>query len=93
MVVINSQLTSPQVECDEIIKCIRSSNLHFSVQETPFSLYVTVRKKLVRNDVKAPRESEILLNELPITKENCDSLAQKNYDIRIALKVVENVIQ
>ena len=90
MVVINSQLTSPQAECDEIIKCVRSSNLHFSVQETPFSLYVTVRKKLVRNDVKAPRESEILLNELAITKENCNSLAQKNYDIRIALKVVED---
>ena len=53
---------------------------------------MTVRKKLVRNDVKAPRESEILLNELAITKENCNSLAQKNYDIRIALKVVEDIM-
>ena len=75
---INSQPTSPQDECDEIIKCIRSSNLHFPVQETPFLMYVTVRKKLVKKDVKAPYESEILPNELAITKENCDSLAQKN---------------
>ena len=40
--------------------------------------------------MKAPRESRILLNEHTVTKENCYSLAQKNYDIRIALKVVED---
>ena len=84
MVVIDSQPTSPQAECVKLLKCIRSSNIHFPVQET---LYVTVRKKLVKKDVKAPRESRILLNEHTVTKENCDSLAQKNYDIRIAFKL------
>ena len=60
------------------------------MQETPFSLYVTVRKKLVRNDIEAPRESERLLNEHAVTKVMCDSLSQKNSDAINALKKVED---
>ena len=29
---------------------VRNSNIHFTSQETPFSLYITVRKKFVKNN-------------------------------------------
>ena len=33
-----------QSSCQELINCVRSSTLNFSIQETPFSIYFTVRK-------------------------------------------------
>ena len=30
--------------CSEVLDCIRNSNLNYSCQETPYSLYITVRK-------------------------------------------------
>ena len=35
---------SPDEHCRDFIEKLQSSNLHYVVQETPFSLYVTVRK-------------------------------------------------
>ena len=34
---------------DKIIHCVRSSNLNFASQETPYSLYLTFRKSKVKN--------------------------------------------
>ena len=42
---------SPEGHCRELIRTLQSTNLHYFVQETPFSLYVTVRKKFVKNFV------------------------------------------
>ena len=36
--------SSPQKICESIIDSVRSSHLNFSIQETPFSLYLTIRK-------------------------------------------------
>ena len=63
--------------CDEVLHCIRTSNLHFSLQETPFSLYVTLRKKLVSDDIdhiKVLSEKKKLQTELAATKNMCESL-------------------
>ena len=38
-------MATPQDFCDQILKSVHSSNLHFLVQESPFSLYITLRKK------------------------------------------------
>jgi hypothetical protein len=45
-------------ECsDEILKVIKSSNLHFNIQETPHSVYITIRKKFVREpSMKVPNQ-------------------------------------
>ena len=37
---------------DRIINCVRSSNLNFACQETPYSLYITIRKSKVKNDIQ-----------------------------------------
>ena len=39
---------SPNETCDQIIKSIKNSNLHFILQETPNSVYITIRKNFVR---------------------------------------------
>ena len=50
--------------CQMIIDGVRSSNLNFSLQETPFSLYVTIRKSYynTRNYSNRHNQSEPLLD-------------------------------
>jgi hypothetical protein len=36
---------SPEEQTSEVMKFLHSSNLHYSAQVTPFSVYITVRKK------------------------------------------------
>ena len=43
--------SSPQYECQEVLQFLRSSNLVFLVQESPYSAYVTIRKRH-RKDAK-----------------------------------------
>ena len=40
---------SVEKACGQILFCLKSSNLNYMVKETPFSTYVTIRKKFVRN--------------------------------------------
>ena len=40
-----ANMISPEEHCRDFIEKLQSSNLHYVVQETPFSLYVTVRKR------------------------------------------------
>ena len=35
------------LSCHQVLDSVRSSNLHFSCRETPYSLYITVRKNPV----------------------------------------------
>ena len=44
-------LTPPE-SCEKILHQVMSSNLHFILQESPFSIYLTVRKKFVGNSPK-----------------------------------------
>jgi chromosome segregation ATPase len=41
-----STMTAIQSSCDQIIYCVRGSLLNFSIHETPYSLYLTIRKSL-----------------------------------------------
>ena len=41
-------LISPQDSCDRILHAIKYSNLTFSLQETPYSVYLTIRKKFLK---------------------------------------------
>ena len=47
----NSTMSAEYLEksCNMILNSVRNSCLNFSIQETPFSLYLTVRKSLARN--------------------------------------------
>ena len=37
-----------QQSCDRILNNVRCSNLNFSLNETPFSIYITIRKSLTK---------------------------------------------
>ena len=83
----NNQQVILQKSCDEIIRSIRSSNLHFTTQETPFSLYITVRKKLINKQFDSVSENELLNYELLKLKEKCDVLCQNNDELSNILKM------
>ena len=83
----HNQLVTPQKCCDEILRCIRSSNLHFTTQETPYSLYVTVRKKMINEQFEILSENEFANYELLKSKERCDILAQNNDELRNTLEL------
>jgi hypothetical protein len=40
---------SPEDQARDLMKFLQNSNLHFTAQVTPFSLYITVRKKFRNN--------------------------------------------
>ena len=68
---------------DENLKYVRSSNLHFSIQETPFSINIAVRKKFIDGSPKIKAEEpnaliEKLSAELSMMNEN---LIQYNRDL------------
>ena len=80
------------ISCDKILNSVRSTNLNFSCQETPFSLYLTIRKSLVKfnNPHKPPAQANVVDNDgasdnLAIVEEN---IALKNN-----LKRLENELE
>ena len=48
--------------CNEIVKKVCSSNLHFNINQTPYSLYITIRKKLLKasNSVEAASAAAVV---------------------------------
>ena len=48
---LDSYLT-PKESCERILHQVKSSNLHFILQESPYSVYLTVRKRFVGNAPK-----------------------------------------
>ena len=45
---------TPDEACSKILNEIQDSNLHFLVQATPFSMYITIRKKFTKNVPESP---------------------------------------
>ena len=69
---------SPQTVTDEILPSIKYSNLHFNIQGTPHSVYITVRKKFVREASISPSSSTVFRQEL-ITLEDANN--SPKYDL------------
>ena len=45
-----SSKVSAHEACDEVVNTVKSSNLHFVLQETPHSVYITIRKKFINKE-------------------------------------------
>ena len=80
---------------NHIINCVRSSNLNFSYQETPFSLYFTIRKLHVKynsyqDDITPPIPSQTLDNPdiEGLMKENL-TLKEKLLELEVKLDASE----
>ena len=68
---------------DRIMNCVRSSNLNFACQETPYSLYLTIRKSKVKNDNK--QSSSPVIGNYEV-----ESLVKENLSLRERLRNLEN---
>ena len=89
----------------EIVQRVRSSNLHFSISETPYSVYMTIRKKFVNNSiVQRTKESKCdniqLERNFSLLKESFDALSQENaclqsqiHEQEVALNKTEEIVR
>ena len=91
-------LTKPELACEQVLKSLKISILTFSAQETPFSVYVTIRKKFIPNapvslnnsesanlfkPIEVPsEESTILRSQLIDAEEKLKKMISENKDIR-----------
>ena len=55
---------------DHIISSVRSSNLNFTYQETPFSLYLTIRKTSIKKHQSNGSESSQMGDVVALEAEN-----------------------
>ena len=86
----------PNTSCEILLNNLRKSNLTFVLQETPYSLYLTIRKKFIKKfaepsltenrKTEASNENETLKAELVQAKLTCKKLKETN-------KVLENKIK
>ena len=72
-----------EASLNQILQVIRKSNLHFSVKETPYSLYISIRKKYNQNR-EAPSQS------VPITSSKQE---EKIADLTKECGLLENAME
>ena len=71
---VNPTVISVKDSYSFIVDTVRSSSLNFSIQETPYSLYFTIRKSFVQRPVSS---AQMILNSMRETQVNCDVEALK----------------
>ena len=75
--------------CNQLIRVIKESNLNYLVNETPYSAFITIRKKFVKNrDGQEAFEVDSTVNDLALGDV---VLRQENLAIRQKLKDLETV--
>ena len=82
--------------CNFLLKSIRSSGLNFSFQETPFSMYVTIRKSFIQSkstkssspDEKPVQHNDSVESELDKIKAKYDKLLNEQKSLQ---KANENI--
>ena len=74
-------LTSPHDTCAQIINTLRISGLTYSLKETPYSVYLTLRKKFIKEYSPQPLAQSRNAQEHPIDNKN-DKTSE--YEITIA---------
>ena len=81
--------SSLQKSCDHVLNSVRESCLNFSLQETPYSLYLSVRKSFARNK-DAPDQIQALVrnvnsdceDEMKTLKTKLDDVEEQNLDLK-----------
>lgn len=86
---------TPESACREISACIQNSKLHFVTQETPYSVYITIRKKFMKQttqinegsvNVVENEENEKQFELLSEAKNENSKLEQLNNSLKIELE-------
>jgi len=69
--------------CDKLVNAVKSSNLHFVLQETPHSVYITIRKKFVIKPFAKINDDVVINNDFDRLETKYDNLKQ-DYDKKLA---------
>ena len=77
-------MSSPQLHMNSVLNSIhdliQSSGLHFVIQQTPWSSYITLRKKFARptaHDFNLKDKETVTINDLEAEKEKYKQLKEK----------------
>ena len=75
--------------CDKIHNLVQMSGLHFVINQTPWSSYITIRRKFVNPgayDVKVKSPETVVTNQL---RERNKELEHKLAEVELALAEIE----
>ena len=89
----NSKLQSVENSCELIITSVRDSLLNFSLQETPFSIYITIRKSLAKNKLFSQDSDQIHLQnkqQNKIGEDKKELLEKEIVKLKMMLKTSED---
>ena len=78
--------SSPHNVCGQILFSLKMSKLNYIVKETPFSAYITIRKKFIQSFL-AP-QPEIVFEKVTDTEKEIKSLIEKNKDLESKLGLI-----
>ena len=71
---------SPEFACGQIMYSLKMSKLNYLVKETPYSVYLTIRKKFVREGTDSPSVTKENKAKTEVEAENC-ALKVKKVDL------------
>ena len=81
---------STDFACGQVLYCLKNSNLNYIVKETPYSAYVTIRKRFIKECVviQGSIDDTVKVND---DKSQLNDLKEKNKDLetRLAMAKVE----
>ena len=86
---MDSNLYSPEDQCSRILAEIRSSNLHYLVQESPFSMYLTLRKKFTKKSTKSDQKVQTSPSEIQNLEDKVNKLRDEKNSLEELLKQTE----
>ena len=69
---------SPQDSCENILQVLKCSNLHFVLQETPHSVYITLRKRFLNNSFPSPTPNQKTLEKLARLEFLAQTVSEEN---------------
>ena len=80
-------LSKAEIACENVLNSLKVSRLTFSIQETPYSCYLTIRKKFAMNPSPEVSSLSPLLENLksPVTCEKFEILLKENSSLKLQL--------
>ena len=72
------------VECEQLLTIIKTSNLNYLVKETPYSAFVTIRKRFIKN-----KEDNSNVTLVPQENLRDPSLKTENFILKQKCKALE----
>ena len=78
--------SSPHNACGQILFSLKMSKLNYVVKETPFSAYVTIRKKFIQSSVVP--QPDVAIEKETAAENELISLKEKNRDLETKLALM-----